>query len=183
MNAAGTPPASRILDADEPVHFVVARELFLEYAAWLGHDLCFQNFADELATLPGPYAPPQGCLLLAQVGDEWAGCVAVRPIDEATCEMKRLYVRAPFRDRGLGRRLAERSVVRARQAGYRRMRLDTLHSMTEARALYVSLGFRESAPYYHNPIERVVFYELDLTGCPGTGETGDSHLFPEKGVK
>ena len=155
-------PKFDVLRADRAEHLVAARELFLEYAAQLGHDLCFQNFAQELATLPGAYAPPRGCLLLAQSADQWAGCVALRPVDDAIGEMKRLYVRPAFRRQGLGRRLTVALIERAETIGYQRMRLDTLESMHTARTLYESLGFREIEPYYHNPIERVVFYELAL---------------------
>ena len=152
-----------IFQADSSEHYAVAHELFLEYAAQLGHDLCFQNFEEELAALPGIYTSPAGGLLLATIGDEYAGCVALRGVDQIICEMKRLYVRPPFRRRGLGRRLAEEVIIRARAAGYEHMRLDTLRSMELARALYHSLGFSEIAPYYHNPIEDAVFYELNLS--------------------
>jgi putative acetyltransferase len=152
---------TRILPArDETIG--VARELFREYAASLGFDLEFQGFSKELATLPGSYAPPLGQLLLAWEREEAAGCVALRPIDPAICEMKRLYVRPAYRGRGLGRRLAERIVREARDAGYGTMRLDTLPAMAGARALYHTLGFRPIPPYRPNPIEGAVFLELTL---------------------
>jgi putative acetyltransferase len=127
-----------------------ARELFLEYAQSLEFSLCFQYFDTEVASLPGGYAPPSGCLFLAKVGDHAAGCVGVRPLDEARCEMKRLYVRPAYRGTGLGRRLAEAAVDAARRIGYRTMLLDTLPQMRTARALYSSLGFTSCTPYYDN---------------------------------
>jgi ribosomal protein S18 acetylase RimI-like enzyme len=137
----------------------MVRELFKEYADSLEIDLCFQNFREELDTLPGAYGPPSGRLLIAAAG---AGCVAVRRIDDATCEMKRLYIRPAFRRAGLGRRLAQAAIDAGRELGYKRMRLDTLSSMQPAIALYRSLGFHEIAPYYHNPSGCAVFMELSL---------------------
>jgi ribosomal protein S18 acetylase RimI-like enzyme len=131
-----------------------ARGLFEEYAASLGIDLCFQGFDEELACLPGNYAPPSGRLLLAVRGDEAAGCVALRRLEPDVCEMKRLYVRPAFRGLGVGRLLADRVI--------RRMRLDTLPGMISARALYHKFGFREIAPYRSNPVEGTAFLELDL---------------------
>ena len=138
------------------------RRLFEEYAAGLGIDLCFQGFDQELATLPGSYARPEGRLLLAGLGADAAGCVGLRRLEADVCEMKRLYVRAPFRGRGIGRMLAERITEEGRAAGYRRMRLDTLPFMNSALALYRELGFREIPAYRDNPVEGVVYLELQL---------------------
>ncbi|HVF28460.1 MAG TPA: GNAT family N-acetyltransferase [Pyrinomonadaceae bacterium] len=139
-----------------------ARELFVEYAESLGFDLCFQDFEKELAELPGDYAPPTGRLLLASVGGHLAGCVALRKIDNDTCEMKRLYVRPEFCGLNLGRKLAVAIIEEARQINYSRMRLDTLPSMSAAITLYRSLGFKEIEAYRHNPVSGAMFMELSL---------------------
>jgi putative acetyltransferase len=142
------------------------RGIFREYADGLGVDLCFQQFDQELAGLPGEYAPPRGALLLARVDGELAGCCALRPLDAAdypnAAEMKRLYVRGRFRGLGLGRRLAEATLDAARQAGYACVLLDTLDDMEAARALYVELGFEEIPPYYHNPIAGAHYLKAQL---------------------
>lgn len=148
--------------ADLPADLAVVRALFLEYAESLGFSLCFQGFDEELATLPGKYAPPAGRLLLGWRGSEALGCVALRPLAGDACEMKRLYVRPQARRLQAGRRLAVRVVEEARAAGYRRILLDTLPRMTEAVRLYTALGFRPVEPYVFNPIEGALFLGLDL---------------------
>jgi ribosomal protein S18 acetylase RimI-like enzyme len=139
-----------------------ARTIFQEYAESLGADPCLQDFAEELATLPGGYARPRGRLLLALVENQVAGCAALRPLDDKTGEMKRVYVRPAFRGLGLGRMLAESILDESRAVGYQRVRLDTLPSMARARQLYRELGFREIAPYGDNPVAGAVFLELEL---------------------
>ena len=134
------------------------RELIVEYAALLGVDLSFQDLEHELAALDTYYE----LALLARDGDDDAGCVALRRVDEQTCEMKRLYVRSQFRGQNLGRTLAEAIIAEARKRGYERMRLDTLPSMSSAMALYESLGFRDIAPYRFNPIVGSRWMELKL---------------------
>lgn len=137
----------------------IVRELLVEYSATLGVDLCFQDFAAELAGLPGEYAPPRGALLVA---DDLGGCVALRALDERTAEMKRLYVRPSHRGRGLGRRLAEAVIAEARALGYRSLKLDTLPSMAEAQRMYETMGFRDTAAYRPNPVPGARYLELPL---------------------
>lgn len=151
-----------IRPANFPADLPVVRELFGEYAQGLGIDLAFQEFDAELAQLPGKYAAPEGCLLLAWNGDRPAGCVALRPIDDARCEMKRLYVRPEMRSLQLGRRLAERVCDEARSAGYGQICLDTLPSMASAIRLYTVLGFHPIEPYVFNPIEGAIFLGRSL---------------------
>jgi GNAT superfamily N-acetyltransferase len=163
-----TDPAPRIelVPAATPELLDAARQLFQEYAASLGIDLCFQNFDAELAALPGDYAAPSGGLLLAMVDGAPAGCGAMRPLADAdypnACEMKRLYVRRAFRRFGLGRLLAHALMDRARTAGYSSMLLDTLDDMEAARGLYASLGFHDIPPYYYNPVPGAHYLKADL---------------------
>lgn len=158
----------QIIGAQVPAHLRTVRTLFREYQADIAADLCFQSFTSELAGLPGPYAPPDGRLLLARRGRHWAGCGALRPLAALDrpagicCEMKRLYVRPAHRQRGIGRRLAAELIAAARAIGYGWMRLDTLVRLASALLLYRELGFREIAPYYANPLSGTVYLELDL---------------------
>jgi ribosomal protein S18 acetylase RimI-like enzyme len=152
-----------IREASDEAAIASARELFLEYEKALGVDLCFQGFAAELDGLPGDYARPGGRLLIAGGGEgQLAGCVALRPLGDDACEMKRLYVRPAFRSAGVGRALVERVIAEARATGYRRMYLDTLPSMGAAQRLYQRLGFRDVAPYRENPVPGARFLALDL---------------------
>ncbi len=151
-----------ILPAQTDADIIAARTLFVEYADWLGVDLCFQGFQQELDGLPGDYAPPDGRLLLAIDGDRAVGCVAIRKLGDGICEMKRLYVKSAYRGQGLGRRLAEAVIAEAKAIGYRKMRLDSLTSLKEAAGLYRSLGFIEIPAYRYNPLPEAVFMEMDL---------------------
>jgi ribosomal protein S18 acetylase RimI-like enzyme len=142
--------------------FAAARVLIEAYAVELDVDLCFQDFAEEIAHLPGMYGPPDGCLLLARTDGELVGCVAIRQHDAASCEMKRLYVQPQHRGTGLGRRLAELAISAAKTLGYEQILLDTLPDMSEAQALYASLGFKEISSYYRNPLAGVRYFACSL---------------------
>ena len=148
-----------IIDGD---YLAVIRQLFIEYAHSLDFNLCFQDFDDELNDLPGSYSVPAGRLLLLLEKNEPVGCVALRPLDDGICEMKRLWVRPNFRGRSLGRYLAEAIIQQATTIGYKRMRLDTVAAMKEAISLYRSLGFVETEPYAYNPIPGAVYLEREL---------------------
>jgi putative acetyltransferase len=145
-----------------PADLADCRALLEEYQRALGVSLCFQGFDQELASLPGDYAPPRGGLWIAREGGEPAGCVALRAIDAHAAELKRLYVKPAMRGRALGRELALTALDAARRAGYREVKLDTLPSMGRAQALYSLLGFRDTGPYNDNPVEGVRFMALDL---------------------
>lgn len=150
-----------------PIELAAARDIFAEYARTLQVDLQFQRFDQELASLPGDYSEPRGALWLALVDDVVAGCCALRPLDSVdypnASEMKRLYVRKPFRGFGLGRRLAEAALDAAQRMGYSCVLLDTLDDMEAARALYVELGFYDIPPFYHNPIAGAHYLKADIT--------------------
>src|SRR6185436_7918028 len=162
-NASAFPAVITFAQAVSAADIAVARTLFKEYEQSIGVSLCFQNFDQELANLPGDYAPPQGRLLLAREFDQLMGCVALRPLGPTTCEMKRLFVRSEYRDRGLGRVLVEALIEEARAIGYTHMRLDTIADrMDRAVALYKSIGFVEIPPYRNNPVDSATFMELDL---------------------
>lgn len=158
----------QIISAKNAEHYQHARNLFVEYAKSLGFDLEFQGFSRELAALPGAYAPPLGCILLAELSGDYLGCVALRPMESKICEMKRLYVVPAYRGRDIGRILACSVIERAREIGYQKMRLDTIESMKEAKGLYLSLNFRSIEAYRFNPLENPSFMELDLN--PGDPE-------------
>lgn len=152
----------RVVQANTANDIEQARTLFQEYAKGVGISLCFQNFDQELANLPGDYAPPDGRLLLATDDDQIAGCIAMRKLGPNVCEMKRLFVRPTYRGTGLGRVLVNAIIDEARKLGYTQMRLDTLPGrMDSAIALYRSIGFVEIEPYYTS-VEGAKFMELDL---------------------
>ncbi|PZO53170.1 MAG: GNAT family N-acetyltransferase [Alphaproteobacteria bacterium] len=153
----------RIFSANLPTDLPAITQLFRAYAASLPIDLGYQGFDGELQSLPGKYAPPHGALLIARDADGAAlGCVAMRPLEDGVCEMKRLYVAPEGRGQGLGKQLAHAIIEAARAAGYREMRLDTLNSMHDAQTLYRALGFVEIGAYYDTPIEGTVFMSLAL---------------------
>lgn len=159
----GSVPGLVFVQVDSAAQIAQARELFLEYEHSLGVNLCFQNFEQELAGLPGHYAPPDGRLLLAEYEGQLAGCVALHKWESGVCEMKRLYLRPWFRGKRLGRVIAETIMTEARSIGYERMRLDTIEPiMKDAVEMYRRLGFREIAPYRPNPIAGAMYMELQL---------------------
>jgi GNAT superfamily N-acetyltransferase len=153
-----------IREARSPEQISQVRALFLEYAAALDFSLCFQNFQQELDTLPGKYSPPDGVLLLAgETSGGSVGCIGVRPLGDGACEMKRLYVRPSHRGSGTGRELVEAALAWARARGYGAMMLDTVPGkMDAAIRLYRDLGFVECAPYYDTPVEGSLFFRLAL---------------------
>ena len=156
-------PSPSIRRADSTADLDAVRRLFREYIDSLDFALDFQDVEDELEALPGPYAAPEGAILLATVDDIAVGVVAVQPLDEErVCEMKRLYVSPEHRGCGIGRALGEAILDTARALDYDTMRLDTVASMAPARALYCSLGFHERSAYYHNPLDDVVYMERSL---------------------
>ena len=157
----------RIVPAVTSSDVEIVRALFREYQQLLGIDLRFQGFEEELAALPGSYARPRGRLFIAFDGDQAAGCVALRPLGADVCEIKRLYLRPSLRGKGAGRALATRVIDEARDIGYHAMRLDTLPMMSEARALYGSLGFHPIPPYYDSPVAGTLYMERVLRDAPG----------------
>ena len=152
-----------LVEGSTPHHYELAGVLFREYADQLGVDLCFQDFASELNQLPVMYGKPAGCLLLVMQGARPVGCGALRKLSDGACEMKRVYIRGEARGLNLGRRVAEHLLEKAASLGYSAVRLDTLSGMTAAQNLYRSLGFREIAPYYKNPLSNSIYMELSLT--------------------
>jgi putative acetyltransferase len=139
------------------------KSIFIEYSDFLQVDLCFQNFEKELQTLHQVYSHPQGCIILAKQDNKTIGCVALKPIADGVCEMKRLYVRPEARGLGLGRKLVEELIRFARKSDiYKTMKLDTLSKLKEAILLYRSYGFVETTPYVYNPLSEVLYFELQL---------------------
>lgn len=154
---------TRIVQATSAAEIEAARELFEEYAAWLGLDLSYQGFEAELAALPGKYAPPRGALLLACDDHAALGCVGLRPLDwPAVAELKRIYVRPESRGRRLGMLLSDAALSSACDIGYRRVRLDSLPTMATAQRLYESVGFREIGAYRSDPAVGTRYMELEF---------------------
>ena len=154
---------AKIIQASSESQIDETRRLFREYEAWLGLDLCFQGFEEELARLPDKYAEPDGRLLLAYSGERLAGCIALRKLEQGICEMKRLFVRDEFRGQKIGVLLIERIIADAHALGYEKMRLDTYPpKMGKAVSIYKAHGFRHIEPDYVNPHEGVLFMELTL---------------------
>ena len=152
-----------IVQAETPAQIEQARNLFREYEKMLGLNLCFQNFDEEVANLPGKYAAPEGRLFLVLSDGKLAGCVALRKLENKICEMKRLFVREDFRNLRIGKLLIEKIIEEARTAAYEKMRLDTFPAkMSKAVKLYESYGFREIPPYYDNPYDGILFMEMKL---------------------
>lgn len=169
----------RILSADDQVELDHVRQFFRNYAAWLGVDLCFQGFGEEMASLPGAYAVPEGRLFYAEHDGEPAGCVGLRRFSEGVCEMKRLYVEPALRGLGIGRELVLAAIRTAKDLGYRRIMLDTLPAMRIAVKLYREMGFTEAPAYYPTPIEGTIFLSLDLENWSEAEVTTENlfHLF------
>jgi ribosomal protein S18 acetylase RimI-like enzyme len=153
-----------LVNAATAADYAAGRVLIEEYASALGVELCFQNFDTEMADLATCYGPPGGCLLLARIGGQYVGCVAIRPHAGTICEMKRLYVRPGHRGAHIGQRLVEAAIRQATRLGYTRVVLDTLSGMVEAQRLYESFGFKEIAGYYPNPLPAVRYLALEIAG-------------------
>ena len=164
------------LGTDDTTELEHVRGFFRQYAAWLGVDLSFQGFADEIANLPGAYGAADGRLFYAEVDGQPAGCVGIRRFSEGVCEMKRLYVDPAFRGRGVGRKLALAAIKAAHLFGYRRILLDTVPSMRIAVKLYRELGFKEVPACYPSPIEGAIFLTLDLENW-SEDEVNNENLF------
>lgn len=154
----------QIVEATSELQIEQVRSLFTEYRSELPVDYCFGSFDAEIAGLPGDYAAPRGKLLLATVVGQPVGCVGLRPFPlEGACEMKRLYVRPPFRNGGVGKQLVDRVLQEARSLGYATMRLDSYGpTMADALKLYRRLGFREVPPDPLQPVKGLVYMELPL---------------------
>ena len=168
----------RTLTADDSEALEQVRQFFRNYAAWLGVDLSYQNFEQEMASLPGAYAVPQGRLFFAEINGRPAGCVGVRPLSESdgVCEMKRLYVDPETRGQGIGTTLALAAIKAAKEIGYRKLMIDTLPAMRIAVKLYRELGFKEAPAYYPTPVEGTLFLALDLENW-SESEVKNENLF------
>ena len=178
------PTTLRSLTIADTAQLEQVRQFFHNYAAWLGVDLSYQNFDQEMAALPGCYAPPQGCLLYAEHDGLAAGCVGIRPLSKGVCELKRLYVAPEQRGSGVGRELVLAALKAARQIGYRQVLLDTLPNMRIAVKLYRELGFLEAPAYYQTPIEGTQFLALDLDNWSANTAGNEKllHLFDFNGA-
>lgn len=152
----------KFLEINSPEDYLVASELFQEYAKSIGVDLGFQNFNEELANLEAQYSRPHGVLYLAKSEELAVGCFAIRALDDNACELKRMYLREGARGKGVGKKMLELSIKVGKQLGYKKMRLDTLPTMQAAIGLYKSLGFYEIEPYRHNPIAGTKFLEISF---------------------
>lgn len=156
---------TEIIQVETPEQIEETRKIFREYESWLDLDLCFQGFEAELASLPGKYSAPDGCLFLAILDGKVAGCVALRKLEDGVCEMKRLFVREEFQGQKIGISLIEKIIDTAKRIGYQKLRLDTYPpKMQKAVGLYESYGFRQIEPYYHNPFGETLFMELFISG-------------------
>jgi ribosomal protein S18 acetylase RimI-like enzyme len=152
-----------IIEAVSTVEIKAIKELFIEYSEWMGDCFCFQDFDEELATLPGKYASPEGRLYLLMHDNNYVGCIALRKLEDGVSEMKRLYIKPEHRGAGLGKKLVQLLIEDAKKIGYEKMRLDTIRErMTNAVDIYEKHGFRKIEAYYHNPISDVLYMELDL---------------------
>jgi ribosomal protein S18 acetylase RimI-like enzyme len=152
----------QLIKAGSKIQYQIVSDLFTEYASSLGFDLDFQNFKAELDNLPGDYAGPLGCIILAEINKIPAGCVALRKLEDDTCEMKRMFVKPEFRGKGIGKKLIQAIIEQAQEIGYKKIRLDTISTMTIAINIYESVGFKEINPYRFNPLNGARFYELIL---------------------
>jgi GNAT superfamily N-acetyltransferase len=151
-----------IFAAESAEHYARARRIIEDYQRWLGLDLCFQNFKEELESLATMYGPPKGALLLAEMDGEDAGCIALRDMGAGIAEMKRLYVAPDYRGLGIGRALTEDFILIARAMGYKAVRLDTIPRLGVAYTIYQKYGFRKISPYTYNPVPDAIFLELTL---------------------
>jgi carbonic anhydrase len=166
----------RLLSADDAAALDNVRQFFRNYAAWLGVDLCFQNFEEEMASLPGAYSAPEGRLFYAERNGQPAGCVGLRPFSAGLAEMKRLYVEPRHRGYEIGRDLTLATIRAAKEIGYRKLLLDTLPAMRVAVKLYREMGFKETPAYYQTPLEGTMFLALDLENW-SEEEVANEHLF------